>query len=68
MLNTDINQLIPPTCFVVGCTIFKETIPLFVQELCALCNLADLQNQLHTVSNNSVHGWCKSFINTSTYV
>jgi len=68
MLNTYIYQLLPRTYFGVCCIIFKETIALFAQELCALYNLANLQNWLLTVSNNSVCGWCKSFINTSTYV
>jgi len=39
---------------------------LFAQELRALCHFANLQNWLHNVSSNSVHGWCKTFINTLT--
>jgi len=35
MLNTYICHLLPPTCFVFCYTLFRETIALFAQKLCA---------------------------------
>ena len=40
MFNTYIYHKLPPTCFGVRYTIFKETIALLVQKLYSLCNVA----------------------------
>jgi hypothetical protein len=39
MLNTHIYRLLPPTCFDVRYTIFRETTASFAQELYAICNV-----------------------------
>jgi len=40
MLNTYIYHKLPPTCFGVCYTIFRETIALLAQKLYAFCNVA----------------------------
>ena len=43
VLNTYIYHLLPPTCFGVSYTIFRQTIALFAPELCAFfCNVVAL--------------------------
>ena len=49
MLNTHIYHQLPPTCFDVCYTIFRETIALFAQEVYVFCNIATLQK-----ANNAV--------------
>jgi len=39
MLNTYIYHQLPPMCFGVCYTIFKQTIALLAQELYAFCNV-----------------------------
>jgi len=39
MLNKSISHLLPPTCFSVCYTIFRDTIALFAQELYTFCNV-----------------------------
>lgn len=69
MLNMYIYQLLSPTCFGVGCAVFKQTIPWFGDLLKNfVLQPCKSSKWLHTVSNNSVRGWWKSFINTSTYM
>ena len=51
MFNRYIYHLLPPTCFSVCYTIFRETIALFAHELYASCNVvtqAVLQN-IHNI-------------------
>jgi len=40
MLNTGIYHQLPPTCFGLCYTIFRETIALLAQKLHAFCNVA----------------------------
>ena len=40
MLNTYIYHQLPPTCFSVCYTIFRETVALIAQKLYALCNVS----------------------------
>jgi hypothetical protein len=48
MLNTYIYHLLPPTCFGVCYTFFRETIALLIQELYAFCNVVT-QVLLHNI-------------------
>jgi hypothetical protein len=40
MFNTYIYHKLPPTCFGVCYTIFRDTITLFAQKLLSLCSVA----------------------------
>jgi len=39
MLNAYIYHHLPPTCFSVRYTVFRENIALLAQKLCAVCNV-----------------------------
>jgi len=56
-LNTYIYHLLPPTCFSVCYSIFREAIALFAQELYASCKphvLAIILNSLYSQANQNV--------------
>ena len=40
MLNTFVYHELPPACFGVCYTVFRETIVLLAHKLCAFCNVA----------------------------
>jgi hypothetical protein len=42
MLGTYIYHLLSPTCFVIRYSVFRETVALLAQELCAWCNVVTL--------------------------
>jgi len=51
MFNTHIYHQLPPTCFGVCYTIFRETTALFDQELYAFCNVVTLPSTPRQTKN-----------------
>jgi hypothetical protein len=69
MLNTYMCHSLPPKCFGVCYTIFREIIALFAQELYAFCNVVtvgcSVKCNTYVVLYNLIHSLCNTFYSTT---